>query len=88
MFARVDLVIQKRENVPVVLKEAVMGKPPDSYIYIIKDNKAVLRKVETGIQQGPYYEIKEGLNEGDLVVVIGQQRLYDGVEVIIEEEKK
>jgi multidrug efflux pump subunit AcrA (membrane-fusion protein) len=40
-----------------------------------------------GIHQGPYYEIRDGLKEGDLVVVMGQQRLFDGASVITEEEK-
>lgn len=85
MFAKVSLTIQERENVPVILKEAVMGKEPDLYVFIIENKKAVLKKVFLGLRQGPYYEVRQGLKEGDLVVILGQQRLYEGVQVNVEE---
>lgn len=88
MFAKLSLVIQERKNIPAILKEAVMGHEPDLYVYIIENKKAVLKKVTLGIRQGPYYEVEEGLKEGDLVVIMGQQRLYEGAQVNIEEEKR
>ncbi|RJP29497.1 MAG: efflux RND transporter periplasmic adaptor subunit [Candidatus Omnitrophota bacterium] len=86
MFARVNLVIDTKDNVPVLLKEAVMGKDPNLYVYIIENGKAVLKQVTTGIRHGPFYEIKTGLKEGDSVVVVGQQKLYEGASVAIERE--
>ncbi|MCM8770840.1 MAG: efflux RND transporter periplasmic adaptor subunit [Candidatus Omnitrophica bacterium] len=85
MFARVGLIVKSHKNVPVVLKEAILGRMPNFYVYIVENQKAVLRNVKLGIRQGPYYEIKEGLREGDLVVIMGQQRLYEGAEVRVEE---
>lgn len=87
MFAKVKLVLQKHRNVPVILKEAIMGKEPSLYVYVAEDKKAVLRKIKLGIRQGPYYEVKEGLAEGDLVVIMGQQRLYDAATVMLEEKE-
>lgn len=86
MFARVKLIIQERKNVPVILKEAIMGREPDLYVYVVEEKKAVLKKITLGIRQGPYFEVKEGLKEGDLVVIMGQQRLKDGAPVSAEEE--
>lgn len=86
MFSKVSLIVQKRNNIPVILKEAIMGKEPNIYVFIIENNKALLKKVSLGIRQGPYYEIREGLKEGDLVVIMGQQRLYDGASVAVEED--
>jgi multidrug efflux pump subunit AcrA (membrane-fusion protein) len=85
MFAKVSLILSQRKDVPVIMKEAVMGKQPDTYIYIVENNKAVFRKVSLGLRQGPYYEITEGLKPGDAVVVMGQQRLFDGAAVSLEE---
>ncbi|MDP2904942.1 MAG: efflux RND transporter periplasmic adaptor subunit [Candidatus Omnitrophota bacterium] len=87
MFAEVSLVIQERKAVPVILKEALAGRGVDSYVYIIKDERAVQRKVQLGLRQGPYYEVSAGLEPGDMVVIMGQQRLYDGASVVVEEEK-
>lgn len=87
MFARVKLQVESHIGVPVVLKEAVMGSSPDSYIFIVEKNRAVLRKVTLGMRQGQYYEVKEGLKENDLVVIMGQQRLSDGASISLEGEK-
>ncbi|OGX16544.1 MAG: hypothetical protein A2166_01305 [Omnitrophica WOR_2 bacterium RBG_13_41_10] len=88
MFSKVSLVLAEHKNVPVILKEAIMGKVPNLYVYVIENQKAVLRKITLGIRQGPYYEVRDGLGQGDPVVIMGQQRLYDGAEVITEEEKE
>jgi len=84
MFAKVRLILKEYKSSPVVLKEAVIGSEPDFYIYVVEDNKAVLKKVTLGIRQGPYYQVREGLKEGDLVVIMGQQRLKDNVAVSAE----
>ncbi|MFH0763153.1 MAG: efflux RND transporter periplasmic adaptor subunit [Candidatus Omnitrophota bacterium] len=86
MFADVSLIIGERKAVPVILKEAVMGREPDYYVYVVEGGRAVLRDVSLGIRQGPYYEVREGLKEGDSVVVMGQQRLYEGAPVRVEEQ--
>lgn len=88
MFATVKLIIQRRQGIPVILKDAIIGKEPNLYVYVIENKKAVSRKIVLGINQGPYYEVKEGLKEGDLVVIMGQQRLYEGAQVQTEEEKE
>ncbi|MDP2938407.1 MAG: efflux RND transporter periplasmic adaptor subunit, partial [Candidatus Omnitrophota bacterium] len=88
MFAKVRLILQEHKNTPVILKEAIIGKEPNLYVYVVKDNKAILQKVNLGIRQGPYFEVREGLKEGDLVVIMGQQRLKDNVQVSVEIEEE
>jgi multidrug efflux pump subunit AcrA (membrane-fusion protein) len=81
MFARVSLVIEKHPKAPVILKEAIIGKEPDTYVYLVEDNKAKMRKISLGARSGPLYEVTEGLKEGEVVVIMGQQRLYDNAKV-------
>lgn len=81
MFAKVELVIEGFKNVPVILKESVMGKEPDTYVYAIENNKAVLKKIVLGNRQGSNYEVRQGLKEGELVVIMGQQKLFEGAQV-------
>ena len=85
MFAKVKLIIEERKDVPVILKEAVIGREPNTYVYTVEDKKARLKKVELGIRQGPYYEVQKGLNAGEVVVIMGQQKLRDGLAVEAEE---
>ncbi|MBM3254692.1 MAG: efflux RND transporter periplasmic adaptor subunit [Candidatus Omnitrophica bacterium] len=84
MFAKVSLALEKRIGVPVILKEAIIGKAPDAYVYLIQNNKAAIRKIELGIHDGPFYEVTQGLGAGDLVVIMGQQRLYENAQVAVE----
>jgi membrane fusion protein, multidrug efflux system len=78
MFAKVELVIERHEKAAAVLKESIIGKEPEAYIFVVEDKKAVLKKVILGIRKGPYVEVLDGIKEGDLVVIMGQQRLVDG----------
>jgi len=85
MFANVQLVIKQYNSVPAVLKEALLGREPEVYVYTVKDNRALLKKVGIGIRQGPYVQITSGLEQGDMIVIMGQQRLKDGTAVVAEE---
>ncbi|MDD5018811.1 MAG: efflux RND transporter periplasmic adaptor subunit [Candidatus Omnitrophica bacterium] len=87
MFAKVKLVIAEHKGVPVILKEALMGKGDNLYVYVVEDHKASMRTVKAGIRYGELVEIREGVKGGDIVVVMGQQRLHDGVSVETEELK-
>lgn len=87
MFAEVRLVVGEHKNVPVVLKEALMGKGDNLYVYTVEDHKASMKPIKTGIRYGELVEITEGVKNGDVVVVMGQQRLHDGASVETEELK-
>lgn len=85
MFARVRLIMQEYKNVPVVFKEALLGAAGDYAVYVIREQKACLQKVSAGLRQGPFVHILQGLVEGDAVVIVGQQKLFEGASVIAEE---
>jgi multidrug efflux pump subunit AcrA (membrane-fusion protein) len=88
MFARVRLILDEHKEVPVVIKEAILGHEPGLFVYVIENNKAKMKKVKLGLRQGPYYEVTEGFKEGEKVVILGQQKLSEGREVIIEENNR
>jgi multidrug efflux pump subunit AcrA (membrane-fusion protein) len=85
MYAKVKVVIREYKDALVLLKEAVLGKAPQQYVYVVKDRKAHLRDVKTGVRQGPYVQVLEGVSAGDQVVIMGQLRLREGADVIVEE---
>jgi HlyD family secretion protein len=85
MFAQVQLILEEHKDVPVIIKEAIMGREPEFYVYVVEANIAHQRNIKLGIHQGAYYEVVEGLKAGELVVVMGQQRLYEGAAVVAEE---
>jgi len=87
MFARVKLMLDEKKQVQLIPKEAVMGTAPDIIVYVVDGKIARQRKVKTGIRYGGEVEIEAGLTAGEMIVIMGQQRLRDGAEVIAEEDK-
>lgn len=62
---------QEQAQAPVVEDEAAKPKtaePVQEYVFVVENDKAVLRKVKTGIQDNTYIQILEGLKEGETVI--------------------
>ncbi len=84
MFARVELVLEHKEDVIVVLGDVVLGgKLYDPYVYVIQNNRARRKIVKLGIQQGKFCEIVQGLEKGQQLVINGMHYLQNNKEVEI-----
>lgn len=85
MFARATLNFGTADNVVVpdlaIVKQAGSG---DRYVFVYKDGKVTYNKVELGRRMGAEYELKSGVPDNSQVVVAGQARLVNGVEVEVE----
>lgn len=85
MFARVTLDFGTLDHVVVpdlaIVKQAGSG---DRYVYVYKDGKVSYDKVELGRRMGTEYELISGVDNNAQVVVAGQARLTNGVEVTVE----
>jgi membrane fusion protein (multidrug efflux system) len=68
------------QKVPVlsVPRSAFVGSVSSGQVFVVKDGKAVLTKVNAGKSYGDYIEITSGINAGDEVVTSGQINLTDG----------
>ncbi|MDE6010519.1 MAG: efflux RND transporter periplasmic adaptor subunit [Muribaculaceae bacterium] len=82
MFGRVELNLGEALT-PVVSDKAVEKQrgSGDYYVYIVRQGKIVLSKVELGRRLGNEYQILSGLEPGEQVVVSGKTRLTNGAEV-------
>jgi len=52
-------------------------------VYVAQENKAEMRPVRLGRASGPRFEVLEGLAEGDLAIVRGNERLRPGQAVVL-----
>lgn len=79
MFGRVELNLGQASHV-VVPDRAVVKQPGSGnhYVYVYKDGKVEYRLVELGQRLGDSYEILSGVEDGDQVVVSGQNNLANG----------
>ncbi|MDY7011477.1 MAG: efflux RND transporter periplasmic adaptor subunit, partial [Planctomycetota bacterium] len=78
MFARVNLVLDRKADVPVIPDTAILRDEQGPYVYVINDSKAHRRPVNLGLAEGVLHEVTEGLEPGDRVVVRGQRQLREG----------
>lgn len=82
MFARVSIDLGSKENVVVpdraIVKQTGSG---NKYVYVLNGNKVNYERVEIGQRLDNAYELLSGIEDGDTVVITGQTRLADGVEV-------
>ena len=82
MFARVGINMGERNNVVVpdraIVKQTGSG---NRYVYTLSNGRVSYRQVHLGQRLDNSYELLDGISNGDTVVVSGQTRLADGVEV-------
>jgi multidrug efflux pump subunit AcrA (membrane-fusion protein) len=86
MFARAVVDFGTLEKV-VVSDRAVIKQPGtnDKYVYILQGDKVVYTKVELGRRVDNIYEVVNGIEPGDKVVVAGHTGLSNGDQVQITE---
>ena len=81
LFARVSLILERRENTLVVPEQAIVPVGQTTFVYRVADGKAVMTPVKLGLRRPGLVEILEGLSAGDLVVTDGQLKIRDGAAV-------
>jgi len=87
-FVRLALEIEKHEKAIVIPSDAIMQRPDgDNIVFVLEDNKARMRVIETGIEQGLSAEVVSGLRAGEQLIIHGQEMLKDGVEVKVKPPK-
>ncbi len=81
MFARIRLILQRKENVPVISDTALLRNEKGAYVFVVQESgkpTAFQRSVRLGMSQGILHEVLDGVKTGQLVVVRGQRQLHDG----------
>jgi multidrug efflux pump subunit AcrA (membrane-fusion protein) len=81
MFARIKLNTRTYEGVVSIPEEAVVESRGTTVAYVVAEETAQVREIETGVSVDGEVEIKSGLDPGEAVVVQGQQFLSNGAKV-------
>lgn len=77
-----NILLAKKENVLKVPAETLItDKSGKNIVYIVSDGKVQEKEVKTGIQSELEVEIKDGLNEGDKVILNPNASIKNGVMV-------
>lgn len=83
MFGRIRIVYDTRENTRMIPKSAIISEDFAESVYVIKDSLAFKKEIRTGYTNGLNVEVLDGLEDGEIVVTIGQGSLQDSSRVSI-----
>jgi membrane fusion protein (multidrug efflux system) len=89
MFARLSLILHSETDTISVPSEAVIVTPKGARVaYVVVDGKAQQRKVQTGIEGAGKIQIVSGIKAGDQIVIAGNEKLRDGLEIRLQADGK
>jgi multidrug efflux system membrane fusion protein len=75
-FVNARLLVDTLHGAIIVPSAAVQRSPTSAFVYVVKsDNKVELRNVETGPSEAEQTVVTKGLNDGEIVVVEGVDKL-------------
>jgi len=83
MFGRMSIVYDKHENVLQVPRSAVIEDMGTETVFVVEEEKAVRRIVQTGYGASGMIEITDGLADADDVVTVGQIGLKQDARVTV-----
>jgi membrane fusion protein (multidrug efflux system) len=83
MFASVFLQTDTHDDAIVIPRNALVLDSLGDTVYVKSANVAKRREVRLGLRSEDSVEVLEGLAEGDLLIVIGQDGLADGTPVSV-----
>ena len=78
------IIFEKRSSVAVP-EQSVVLRPLGTFVYESKNNKAIAKKVTTGITQEGWIEIIDGISEGTDIVIDGAGYLTNDANIKIKQ---
>ena len=81
MFVEVTLVVERREDVPVVPRAAVTERGGERVVFVLDGQRVARREVVLGLGDDDQVEVRQGVTPGERIVVRGLETLTDGTRV-------
>ncbi|MCD7876159.1 MAG: efflux RND transporter periplasmic adaptor subunit [Cloacibacillus porcorum] len=81
MFGQASIVEKEFRNSITIPEGALRSSEKGYYVLLVKDGRAEMREVETGVRENSRVQITKGLVSGDEVITFGGNNLNSGEEV-------
>jgi membrane fusion protein (multidrug efflux system) len=78
MFARVNIVYERRQDALQLPRSAILDADGAQSVFVVAEGKAQQRSIRTGLSNGGWIEVLEGLQGTEQVVTVGQAGLKTG----------
>jgi membrane fusion protein, multidrug efflux system len=83
MFARVLLMADRHPNALVLPRNAVVDVDSQRGVYTVEQGVARFKAVRTGLAEGDFIEVLDGIEDGTRVITVGALALKDGDRVTV-----
>ena len=81
MFVKADIVVDRADSAIIIPKEVVLSRRNRKYVYIVERNTAILRDIQTGLEDEDNVEVIEWLKENDNLIIRGYETLRENSRV-------
>lgn len=83
MFVETRIVVSNKPDALVVPRKSIIYEQNQPYVFIFNFRGMQVSKhsIKTGISEGDFIEVEEGLKEGDRIVTVGVEGLKDEMKV-------
>jgi RND family efflux transporter MFP subunit len=81
MFVEVTLVAERRDDVPVIPREAVTDRGGRRVVFVLNGQRVAQREIRLGLGDDAFVEVVEGVAVGDRIVVRGLETLSNDMPV-------
>jgi len=79
----VEIKVETKENVLYIPYEVVFKEESKLFVFVVENGAAKKTGVKIGLEVEDYYEITEGLEEGDTIIISDLDKVVEGQEVKI-----
>ena len=79
----IDIILDEIKDTMLIPEESVLTSKDYSYVFVIDENTAKLKKVSLGITSNGKIQILDGIKSQDNVVTLGHEKLKDGSKIKI-----
>ena len=80
-FGELTLQLRNSPDALVVPPGSLITQGKNTLVFIVEQGKAMQRKIKTGLSDGRWVEVVEGLTGAEDVVVVGKSKLVEGATV-------
>lgn len=77
LLMKVDLILERINNAILIPEEALLSIDGEHYVYVVNNDKAVIKDITIGVRSDALIQVTSGLNEKDMIVYMGQEKLKD-----------
>jgi multidrug resistance efflux pump len=78
MFSNVEIVLLEKPHALVIPREAIIETGGETAVFVVEGKQAVRKSVILGYEQDRMVEVLKGLDEGNLLIIKGQQLIKEG----------